>query len=95
MVIKATPAARQLWESINDKTAQDLLKDERFVLDQHRVYPFGIRIGGVGAIFGGESIGFVDAKRSDGLKWLKDEKYFVDRDVDKTFTFVKFKNPSY
>ena len=94
MLIKATPEAIKLWKSINDATAKDLLEDEYFYLKEHDAF-VRVFIAGVGAMEG-DCIGFADRDREDGdgSKWLG-RKYWVDGDLDKTFTFVCFNDPTY
>ena len=94
MLIKATPEAIEFWKSINDATARNLLEDDTFLLMEHRVYPNEVRIAGVGAIFGGQGIGFADEGTDDGGKWLG-WQFWVNGNLDETFTFVCFKNPSH
>jgi hypothetical protein len=94
MLIKATSEAIELWKSINDATAKDLIEDDTFFLMEHRVYPEEVRIAGIGAILGGQGIGFADKGTDDGGKWLG-WKYWVNGNLGETFTFVCFKNLSH
>jgi hypothetical protein len=93
MLIKAMPEAIEFWKSINDAITKDLLEDEYFYLTEHDGF-VKVRIAGLGAIMGGDNIGFADRDARDGGKWLE-RTYWVNGDMDETFTFVRFKDPTY